>query len=1077
MTLKTKLTLHLQFHAYCHSHFWIVPALQIHSDNVLHWNQVSDLLQVIFLKWKYERYSCQIRSHCCDKSHLHPSADELCSKFDKNAIDTLYRLVEQISLRLHSLGFTLKSQLRSYFSSVTGGDDSMGVLWRGDARIGSIRLYSTTFDGSTTSQKLVQEILLPHYDAKPEVETVCTSPQSLLDSIKDNRTRNLISEMLQVTNDAENDHRPWIIILRGIPGSGKSTVARQLSRILPQIHWKVSICSADLYFEGRRGYRFDRNKLGIAHRQCFHTFKREIRACLDPENRDSQRVIVVDNTNVTRREYAQYITTSYKFYCVRVRIVEIQCIDIGTAFAMARRNSHGVPIDRVLQMWMRWEDDKQGVILHPMLCKEESRIMSFLTHRLGSEAWSGGPGYSLPTVLYVCLLLPQQERSKLLAAIPPKFRRVVADHITLFYKPTREYLRSVDFGCDHAIEAVNVCSDNRANVLKIKLDSSSDLLLRQKYPHITYSLAPKVRPVYSSMLLKLLDELDCPWIETQVCSLPIDVKLGMQIAMNGASISHACRSLPWNFRCHSASPKFGGAIRVQEVVVVYVESPQIDLDYKVLEKHLMQRLTSLQRLKYHIGSFCTSLRVLCIEDRKGLVSMDSIFAPLRPKQLRFHVCERISSDQQAANRIEQVIKQSVCDTDHIPKIIVIHCTFIEDQISLDNSFWLCEALANRFHHPLVCYVPLPFLAGSLDSLELCMSSCKVSNSSSKTNQSSECDFRLVDAMDLLEIGPSEVIQTQIAQISHHLKQGIDRAALNDAVEYTVRRIDTSLGAMDAMGTIDLLVIIRTPIKLSVSAFREKIAEWLRNEEKIPHVIVTEPFVTIRLCATYYYLMQNFRILLCYNEDDEVKNDNTGHVIEHEWMQRYDHCESQVTLVKSQLSEAVELYILLVAFIREVVCRRPCNQKRSTGTANPITLIDSSLTIASEILVYEFLLQNIERNDDTLKLTEGMLCICRFWRFIDHDWERLSMLLRERMDRHASEQYFTVIRETAQCLNVEIDQEIHCKGTDVYEAAKMLLSMLYVCSTDDKAQVNVIEGTEADVYIVGEELSNLTLNES
>jgi adenylate kinase family enzyme len=51
-----------------------------------------------------------------------------------------------------------------------------------------------------------------------------------------------------------------LIIVRGIPGSGKSTFASSLG--IP--HYE-----ADQYFIGADGvYRFDFSKLGEAHRQC-----------------------------------------------------------------------------------------------------------------------------------------------------------------------------------------------------------------------------------------------------------------------------------------------------------------------------------------------------------------------------------------------------------------------------------------------------------------------------------------------------------------------------------------------------------------------------------------------------------------------------------------------------------------------------------------------------------------------------------------------------------------------------------------------------------------------------------------
>ncbi|CCI42178.1 unnamed protein product [Albugo candida] len=1079
MISTTELTVHVQFLESHNSYIWAVPALRITSDNVLQWNQVSRILEATFLKWKSQQFSCTIRAFECNKSQLDHPTGTFDSKWDEIAIDTIYKIVQQISLRLQSLELSSTSQLDWYFSSLTGSIDCMRILRRGNARIRSVRLYGKTSGGSTSSQTLLQEILLPHCEAQPQTKTLNISHQLLLDSIKDDRTRVLITEMIQVSNDDDTHHKPWIIILRGIPGSGKSTVARDLSRYLSQIHWKVSICSADLYFERRRGYRFDRNELHKAHKHCFGSFKRDILSSLDPENRDSQHVIVLDNTNVTRREYVKYIDTSRNFCCGRVRIVEVQCSDIGTAYAMAKRNSHGVPISRVLQMWMRWEEDTRSAIVRPVLSREEDCIMAFLTHRLGFEAWSGGPRCSLPNVLYVCLFLPQQERNKIIDTFPPKFRRVLAHHVTLFYNPTREYLRSVNFGSNHIIQAVNICSDVRAHVLKVELDPSSDLLLRQKYPHITYSLAPKVRPVYSGALLKMIDESVKKGIKTEACFLPIDMKLGIQLNVNGASISHVYRSFPWYFRCPTSSKacwSLGKTIQIKQVVVVYVDSPPMTFDLNLSVQDLVQRLICLQRLKHHIGSLCTSLRILCIRsseqsDAKEIVFLDSIFAPLRPNQLKFHVCEQFISEGPVAEKVEAIITQLVCDVEHIEQINIVYCTFHRESIVLEDNFWLCSALATRFQHSLICYVPLCFSAALLDSMEPRVATCKMRVSSSIDTRH---HYRLLDAMDLLDIGPSELIQTQIAQIAHHLAQAVDHAVPDNDIDYTICRVDTSLVALDALESVDMLIMIKTPTNVCLNVLRDKITDWLRIEGNFSHCLVIDPFIYVRLCATSHYVMQHFRLYLCYDEDPEFKGDDPMRKIEEEWKKRYEHCRSQLARVKSQLPQASELFVLLVAFIREVLNRRLGSHKLSTDEGKSSTSIESFVTIASEILVYEFLLQNVEMDNDALKLLRGLECICGFWKFLDRNWERLALLLREKLEmaiQHTSKEFFEVIGQASRCLSVKCDQDIRCIAFDVSQVAKRLFSMLYGRKEFEAERTLV---NETDVKAVGEELSRFTL---
>ena len=61
-------------------------------------------------------------------------------------------------------------------------------------------------------------------------------------------------------------------IMRGLPGSGKSTIASRIQEQLPQ----VQVCSADHHFIDEEGeYRFDLSKLGAAHAACQAAAERE----------------------------------------------------------------------------------------------------------------------------------------------------------------------------------------------------------------------------------------------------------------------------------------------------------------------------------------------------------------------------------------------------------------------------------------------------------------------------------------------------------------------------------------------------------------------------------------------------------------------------------------------------------------------------------------------------------------------------------------------------------------------------------------------------------------------------------
>lgn len=87
-----------------------------------------------------------------------------------------------------------------------------------------------------------------------------------------------------------------MIINRGLPGSGKST----LSNKILNLYERCVICSGDDYFMTSLGeYKFDVTKLAEAH-ICAQN--KAIQAC-----RDSISPVIIDNTNVKFWEVKKYL--------------------------------------------------------------------------------------------------------------------------------------------------------------------------------------------------------------------------------------------------------------------------------------------------------------------------------------------------------------------------------------------------------------------------------------------------------------------------------------------------------------------------------------------------------------------------------------------------------------------------------------------------------------------------------------------------------------------------------------------------------------------------------------------------
>ena len=152
-----------------------------------------------------------------------------------------------------------------------------------------------------------------------------------------------------------------VIIVRGVPGCGKTTYVVELAENLELQHGvKVEICSADDYFKDANGvYRYDPTKKAQAHQFCMWKF---LRALLH----NKSGLIVADNTFIHGWEYHNYALAA-KLAGWDCEVHEFRVKTIGQINACHKRCSHDVPLDAIARMAVEFEPCHEAKILEMKL--------------------------------------------------------------------------------------------------------------------------------------------------------------------------------------------------------------------------------------------------------------------------------------------------------------------------------------------------------------------------------------------------------------------------------------------------------------------------------------------------------------------------------------------------------------------------------------------------------------------------------------------------------------------------------------------------------------------------------------
>ena len=130
-----------------------------------------------------------------------------------------------------------------------------------------------------------------------------------------------------------------LVLLRGLPGSGKSSFAKHM--------WSdFVICEADQFFYDPEGnYNFDPSKLRAAHKYC----RDKVETFMSDNEKNSQFYpeIVVSNTFTREWEMDEYFKLAKKY--------NYQVVSLIVENRHGNKNVHGVPDSKIEEMKNRFE--------------------------------------------------------------------------------------------------------------------------------------------------------------------------------------------------------------------------------------------------------------------------------------------------------------------------------------------------------------------------------------------------------------------------------------------------------------------------------------------------------------------------------------------------------------------------------------------------------------------------------------------------------------------------------------------------------------------------------------------------
>jgi predicted kinase len=268
-----------------------------------------------------------------------------------------------------------------------------------------------------------------------------------------------------------------LIVMRGIPGSGKSTKAKSLAG-------QGKIHSTDDLIEKSGDYREffakmiasgDFSSLGRMHSQNLKDAIASMKAGVSP--------VIIDNTNIKHNEPKSYVVAALE---MGFADNNIKFVDIGTAGLEAKhladRNTHGVPLEKI----------------EAMIASHTSQGPLTLKSVLGSKDMYKS---SSSDVLYSCVLLDNGSKNRLLdrfALDIPTDWKIFAHHMTINLGELKD---KTDLGKEVILRVTKLGLSDMAMAVEVEGYPTKNAI-----PHVTLAVNPDGgKPVMSNDITKWQD--------------------------------------------------------------------------------------------------------------------------------------------------------------------------------------------------------------------------------------------------------------------------------------------------------------------------------------------------------------------------------------------------------------------------------------------------------------------------------------------------------------------------------------------------------------------------------------------